>query len=766
MASAAPVAVQAAADRTYTLHYDSASEEIVVSSNITLYKKIKINQIQSAMGNLYSNTTAMINDQQTWNFLDAIKDGIKRADLIKLNIYPSANRNADLEVRENAVVSRVTDNLIQRTWTKVRPATKMGYIDVHTFFWESGLGSEHFIKTLPSGIAKSITTIGTYIDPLSKPGVQWPPAGKNIELTSELMNLFGFGESKIKAKTSDSTTKTFTYQMVVGCGGCNANLCTIQRSNASTRDVNARYYKGNKTKNRLLSGGASQREKVKYVVVKGWGDKIQVLIYFMYYHILPSIRSTIMITNDMVVYTLCITLNLPCVYTGSYVHRPVPGAIHNVHQQGKPVYSIVEFTPGTPMENITRARINKINKIYAENGETIASIDLLHEKPDTPISIQGEMKTFPKEFYKILIQDMNILNINLRKLVETDISSLTVDQIKKDIDKITESYLIVPFIKIRAGRPVMLTARNAYTMDGYRYKPHVLHMVTPDPDATFYEIGIKYKTYAAAAAAPQRRKGGSRGGGDVITQEEMNRFPTSDHSPKWFTCTEEHLDDSLAPSTDREKGLFGKSDDTITVDLQSLLDDSFNKAFDSLFSQWPKKDLENIHETIYTLYIYECEVRGSANYRIEPADIERIIKEYDIRYVPYTEEQLKDSYTFPVSRALPVSRVSSPPKLHIGLRDAVKNLTEKRNLHSPIIQTLKKKHFTTPPPNPSRSQRPRSPLLLRRPNNGSEDNAPYTPPYIPSPIRQMNVLVNGGGRRRTHKKKHSKLRKTRKSHKN
>jgi hypothetical protein len=756
----APAAVQAAAQpaiayTTYTLDYDD--DKILIMRDNAIIHQFPIDEIQRAMGGAYASFEMMRQDQQTWNFLDAIKDGIKKAALKGLRIYPHANQTADLEARENAVIGRVTDNLIRRTWTKVRPGTKMGHIDVHTFFWESGLGREHFINILPNGLPVSITTIGTYIDPLSKPGVRWPPAGKSIVLTSELMNLFGFGDSVIKAKTTDATTKTFTYDMVVGCGGCNANICRIQRSNPSIRDSNMKYYKGNKTKNRILSGKVSQKEKVKYVVVKGWGDKIQVLLYFMYYHIQPKNRSTIMITNDMVVYALCITLNIPCTYTGSYVHRPIPGEENIAHQKGKSFYSIVEFNPGTPMENIVRARRNAIQKIYAENSIFIASIYALYQKPDTSISIQGEMKKFTQEFYQALINDMNILNIELRRTENDDMSGLSVDQIKQNIQDITKDYLIVPFIKIRGGRPVMLTARNAYTINGDRYKGHV---ITANPEDTFYEIGVKYRTFGATARMGQG--GGRRGGGEVITPEEMKTFATSDHSPKWFTYTEEHLD-HLPSLANGNEHIFEKSDDKITVDLQAMLDDSFNKAFDSLFMGQSEKDLENIRETVYTFYMYECEAEGGASYDIQPRDIERVIKQYGIRTTPYTKEELSESKQMLAMLAMPASLLKH--SLYTPLKEPNQSRKKISNgRRSNLSGTVKRKsnYFSTPPPR----QRLRSPHLFNRNNNGSDEEGIYTPPYnLQSPVRQMNILVNGG-RRRTHKKTLNKRRKTRKTHKN
>ena len=43
-------------------------------------------------------------------------------------------------------------------------------------------------------------------------------------------------------------------------------------------------------------------ENIKYIVGKAWGDKLQVIIYFM---MILDDESVVMATGDMVVFTLC-----------------------------------------------------------------------------------------------------------------------------------------------------------------------------------------------------------------------------------------------------------------------------------------------------------------------------------------------------------------------------------------------------------------------------------------------------------------------------
>ena len=63
---------------------------------------------------------------------------------------------------------------------------------------------------------------------------------------------------------------------------------------------------------KLAQTATSTIEKIKYIVGKEWGDKLQVIIYFM---MILDDESVVMATGDMVVFTLCLVLKIPCFYT-------------------------------------------------------------------------------------------------------------------------------------------------------------------------------------------------------------------------------------------------------------------------------------------------------------------------------------------------------------------------------------------------------------------------------------------------------------------
>jgi hypothetical protein len=470
------------------------------------------------------------------------------------------------------------------------------------------------MKILPEGSPTSIATFGSYIDPLSKPGISWPPRNSDIVLTESLMKHTGFGESFIHAITADDDGRYYQYDMNIKCGtSCSGNTCKVNH-NTEGLDPNIKLFRGNNEKDKLLKQdillkkSGLTREKTKVTVMKGWGDKIQVLIYYMYYHLQKeSGKSVVMITCDMVVYSLCMTLSIPCIYTGMY-DRPVKVDTRDVSHSSKSFYSILKFTPGTTEENIKQLYLNKITKVFAENKETIESMERLQNHPDTPIDIQGKKETFPASFYRDIIADMNKINKQLDEQRAVPLVDFTkIDDIIAEIDR---NYLIIPIIKHRGGKLVMLFG-NAYTINKNKSKPSFIGKVA-NSNGTFYSIATVYK---------KNRIGGGRlqKGGSELTMEQMEEFPTSDDTPKWFTVefvTGNLVFDGIESDTENEQ----------TRDLQFMLDESFHTSFKMIIN----KASENLYETLYTLYMYECQVARGAKHSITRKDIQDLLFTYDV----------------------------------------------------------------------------------------------------------------------------------------
>jgi len=310
------MAAPAPAGATYTLECPQGSNEIRITQRLPNGQNHIISQSLADIRSYTNiplqqwNRDNFIVEQQTLNFLDSVKDGLDQAARTRgilngLNIYPRAlearNTQDNLHIYEDNLMNQVISNLSQTTWTKLHTLAANYRISVEKYLWESGLGGDNFIEhpgqAVQPGVAydvNSTITFGSFIDPLNKPGTAWPPIGEIIHLTPSFMEGMGFGESSIEATTV--VNNTYTYNMNIRCG----NRCSPQ-AGCSLIGVdgvhnNPEYFTGNDTKNTFMNIAGHAAEKTKYMVIKEWGDKIQVIIYYMLNKINPS---SVMSTCDM-----------------------------------------------------------------------------------------------------------------------------------------------------------------------------------------------------------------------------------------------------------------------------------------------------------------------------------------------------------------------------------------------------------------------------------------------------------------------------------
>lgn len=473
----------AAAAPTYTL--DFVNDTVVINgvANINPESKRPLGALYDLSGNPYVDTKKLIEEQKTWNYLDALKDGTNKFQLDGLGIYEGIQLPfSALHPHENNLLERNKTRILRTTWLKTKKNSKMNLINAEFVFWEAGLGYEPFIQS-PGGKAKEIVTFGSYIDPLTKPGTIWPPPNYRIEITSQFMNTFGFGLSSLWAitKSKDLVTKSsgnaFEYEININCGdGCNKqqmNKCKLEHNPATATkrsgipiDKNNVYFKGNEAKNALVNNKqqpVTTADKTKLIVAKGWGDKVQVMLYYMFYYIVS--KNTIMITCDLVVFCFCMILEIPCVYTGVY-DRPVkiPHNERNDLSVGGSFFSILHFKPGSPEDNARMNYDNTITNINAENKEFIDNIAELITNFMTDIEIgSSKPMTFQQVFYQQLYDDMMTINAKLES---------ERGQIPADIDKIVEKtqslkkmYLIVPMFKYTGKNKIRFLQTKWYTAD-------------------------------------------------------------------------------------------------------------------------------------------------------------------------------------------------------------------------------------------------------------------------------------------------------------
>lgn len=634
---------------------------IEITNNQAIIAQIPVSSLYLNNGNSVNNINEFENDQQKVNYLDSVKDGANVFTMQGLNIYPKAEFGGyptfpvDLKNFEKNLLQARNSYLEHTTWLKVKKGSVLDKGKNYSkCLWESGLGYSVFLSN-PDNV-KTVKTFGSYIDPLEKQNADevWPPRGSSISLTKNFMKIMGFGEhSFLNAKTTSSTT--FEYIMNIGCGnecGASPNQCSIthigDNNNAST--PSEVYFSGNNQKKQFLKSNASTKQKVKFIVVKEWGDKTQVLIYLIYYYFLKGRETVIMTTCDMVVFMLCLNLSIPCIYTGAY---SPPGL---KLEAGKKHYSILEFKPSnTPFTDAYNRLNEKISSVIAENESFITAIRNLTTDTgsNTRISVGTNMLTFSKEFYEKILEDLNSIQSSLQikgqelinkysRLNETT-GKLMIPEIESEIKNIQSKYIIVPFLKIKKGMtPNILTIlmTKSYTAEKPvdNSKPAIKNfLMSRGMDEKQADKEAKRSFYEIASSASNgflaSRTGGQSGGS--LDAQQINLFPVDEDNLAayvYHTNGEIENDNLVFSDPLSNSPLFNPavSADVEDLNLLTILNDSFTQTFDKFAPTNPIYKTDNFKDSIYTLFVYESYINGFGNVVFDNNDLRRIINDYKL----------------------------------------------------------------------------------------------------------------------------------------
>ena len=269
-------------------------------------------------------------DQEYINFLDCIKDGTSETTLLQLDLFLSKGLNfgfgASLETYESNILrhrkpflephswSNLKQNKIKGKRSSVQKTTYDEPFEMVNVVWDCGLSPACYTQnsTSKNKLPSLRATFGSFIDPLCKinssdfgQAISYPPLNKSpgavtVEINNSAMNYFGFGNSSIKNIIPKSSGKWgFDIDIKIG-EGCTGKGCKIT-------EKDSKYLKGNNIKSVILKSKTSAKEKVKYIIMKEFGDKMQVLCFLMMF--IEETKS-LMNTCDMVVYALCLFLKI------------------------------------------------------------------------------------------------------------------------------------------------------------------------------------------------------------------------------------------------------------------------------------------------------------------------------------------------------------------------------------------------------------------------------------------------------------------------
>lgn len=401
--------------------------------------------------------------QQMLNYLDSIKDGAKGATLQDLNIYPKVNAlpelgylipqfPADLHAYENNIKTAVRSFIHQITWTKLKKKSELDNpIPFDKIFRDCGIGPDVFVAKGYS----LVNNFAQYMDPATRgsPDEVWPPQGQTIEFSNTFMYLFGLVGSSIKATTKTKTS--FAYDIVSNGAAFSYN--------GSGKDGNLNYFSGNTNKNEILKKSGNNDLKKALISLKEWGDKMQVL-FLMIWAFLHKGKTYSLITCDKVVYTLCLLLNIVCIFTGE-IKEKVGGAMVKK-------YSIEVFQPSKDPLGDTKKRFEKIKaEIIKENKAFLQMIGLLEKNPGQDIFVDGvtESFVFHKDFYTFILGELNAIQKDLID-ANLDLNSSTTETqqiayVESMIKFIKQHYLFTVFIrKIGTQKKIKMLRGNSYTL--------------------------------------------------------------------------------------------------------------------------------------------------------------------------------------------------------------------------------------------------------------------------------------------------------------
>jgi hypothetical protein len=637
--------------------------------------------IRDGLGSV-SNTDDYMVAQQKLNYMDTIKDGANVPLVQMLNVYPRAAEGIgyptpwedELHAFESKVLDKNAAYLTRTTWTKVARGTELDepkeYSEV---FWESGLGYKTFVAD-PDKNVKTIKTFGSYIDPLDKQNADrvWPNTNESINITPAFMNLMGFGDSEVNAKTLSLTE--FEYEMRVGCGDvCQSrpSKCEISRQRGQ-KDTNIeKYYAGNTAKGKTIQSAPTE-DKVRLLVAKEWGDKLQAVIYFMYQNVGKSKGATpVMITCDMVVMIFCIMLKVPCVYTSKVSHYfPKPQGI-----EGK-FYSIVEYKPTDKPIGDAKKRCAYVKKaVLEENTRYIGGLRLLARNTNTPVRLGGQDVIYPAEFWNAVADDAQSYQNKLSQLELPNYKDKAnnpavageISEYNTIIQNIKSNYLLVQMVRSSAKpkgkqtRPspkawvtgiLTMSMGQKYTLGGDSGKPAVMALLQGlGMDMSSAERQSQRPLYESARLLAPKRGGRKhnvhrqRGGALALTTAEiMEAFPDFPQPVDMeFRYSRAALGDT--PDIPPEGYNGGKDgpiyaphdppyDEPEVANLQEVLVNSLDEAVDTYFNTLLKMYPEltdyyqNFHLTMESLLLYNASYIAAAPPVVEPQYLEFLQQTY------------------------------------------------------------------------------------------------------------------------------------------
>lgn len=402
--------------------------------------------------------------QTKFNYFDSIKDGTPGRLQNDLNIYDGMRvkgidekahddtlkndewnpTGSHIKHMRNMFSGKYKANIEYTTWLKLKnsdnyldPPKKYDY-----HFWDAGMTKDRILINNNGTPSIELASIATLIDPAAgktesnilTTKTLFPDVGDTIIFDQNFMNAIGFkGNSYINAKSEGliQSGVPFSYRMNVGCGNsCKGDdICLIQNplNHGITADHLSRYTIGNDKKkaqiNSLGTTTHNTKDKIKLIVLKEWGDKMQVMSHFMNCMLNGGMQNSTLLTNDFPVFCLCLNLQIPCIFTG-VTEKKVNGnwkptlpdfkrGSDNNEPVKKRAYGILEYIPGDPTVTLYKKILQIRDEIHRENNVFLEGLNHI-KSTNKSIKLGGQNVTLREQYWNIMIADVKeIIRINI-----------------------------------------------------------------------------------------------------------------------------------------------------------------------------------------------------------------------------------------------------------------------------------------------------------------------------------------------------------------
>ena len=428
----------------------------------------------------------------------------------------SASYKTQLEYFEQTILDDVKKFLNTTPWIKTTQfqAQQLKY-SYDKSLWECGRSPRSYIHQTGFNFnipTKILSTFAGYMDPLEKDAPnpdkmeKYPEGRFEYTLDENDMTLLGFKDCKMSINGKydfplnwDQVGFEFTFKILkqdiitikrsegLKPNRINPNRITISYNNEDLHDlegIDDLVLGNNKIAEELKKIGGNLELKLTYILIKLLGDWGQVIFYFIIKKLIQGI-SVILTTCDMVVYCLCITLGLECIYNAKNNNFP-----NDIRQSGSK--DLVLYKPAL-LNADQIAFVNfksKLQEIYNHNHSLANTIKALM---NVDLSYQGTSiirKDLFNEFIDGIVEDIEY--INTIKFFN-ELADLTIDLDKEQINNpnpdiippnkystiisdFKKKYECINIFIIKGKQSKNLTIRSgktSYTLKGTKSKSHL-----------------------------------------------------------------------------------------------------------------------------------------------------------------------------------------------------------------------------------------------------------------------------------------------------